>query len=79
MSQSSGKTSSPWGQEAKQVLADQDVNPTEGLSAQAVKERRRKIGSNRLRTKDHQSVWKILADQFKNIIIWLLMANLTLS
>jgi Ca2+-transporting ATPase len=79
MDQSSDKTTAPWVKEPKQVLADQDVNPTEGLSAQEIKNRRQKFGHNRLRTKDRQNVWKILVNQFESIIIWLLIASAMLS
>lgn len=79
MSQINRNASPPWSIESKKVLSDQDVNPEQGLSTQEIEKRRSKIGYNRLRTKDRQSVWKILINQFQSIIIWLLIASAILS
>ena len=79
MSQKNRNSSAPWSKDPEQVLKDQNVNPEQGLSTQEIEKHRSKIGYNRLRTKDRQSVWKILINQFKNIIIWLLIASALLS
>lgn len=79
MDQSSGNAIAPWLKEPQQVLSDQDVNPAEGLAAQEIKNRRQKIGQNRLQTKDRKKVWKILVNQFESVIIWILIASAILS
>jgi magnesium-transporting ATPase (P-type) len=71
--------SSPWAHEFEVVYHKQDVNPDKGLSNQEIKEPRRPSGRNRLRTKSSKSAWKLLVEQFKNIIIWLLIASAGVS
>jgi Ca2+-transporting ATPase len=73
------KTPAPWSQEAEVVLDEQHVDNGQGLTPQEVKERRERFGSNRLRTQGRRSAWLILFEQFKNIIIWLLLASSLLS
>ena len=73
------KTPTPWSQEVDVVLTEHQVDPDQGLTPQEVKERRKRYGHNRLRTKGRRSAWLILFEQFKNIIIWLLLASSLLS
>ncbi len=73
------KTPAPWSQEADVILDQQNVDPGQGLTSQEVKERRRRYGNNRLRTQGRRNAWLILLEQFKNIIIWLLLASSLLS
>ncbi len=73
------KKPAPWSQEAEVVLTEHQVDPDQGLTPQEVKERRKQYGHNRLRTKGRRSAWRILFEQFKNIIIWLLLASSLLS
>lgn len=69
----------PWSKSLETILDEYDVDPQDGLSTNQVKQYRQQYGENRLRTKASKSAWKILFDQFKSIIIWLLMASALVS
>ncbi|NIR44270.1 MAG: cation-transporting P-type ATPase [Gemmatimonadetes bacterium] len=56
------------------ILSDLDVSLEEGLSSRQVKERRREHGPNRLRETKGRSVWSILFDQVKSVVMLLLGA-----
>ena len=58
-------------EEIEEILS---VNPIEGLSRQEVEKRLKKYGNNELRKHIPKSVWQILIDQFKSLIIGLLGA-----
>ncbi len=69
----------PWSQPAEDVLEALQVAREKGLSPQEVEARRRRHGANRLREMRTKSAWRILLDQFKNLIIVLLGAAAGLS
>ncbi|NIR64665.1 MAG: cation-transporting P-type ATPase, partial [candidate division Zixibacteria bacterium] len=69
----------PWGEEYEYILEVLDVDPDEGLTEEEVKRRRKEEGYNRLRTKGKKSAWSILIEQFKNIIIWILIISAGVS
>lgn len=62
----------PWSEPADDVLRELDVNPEEGLSASAVKKRREKYGTNRLREARTRGWLDILWGQIKSLIVGLL-------
>ncbi|NBC18685.1 MAG: HAD-IC family P-type ATPase [Bacteroidetes bacterium] len=64
----------PWTQEAEAVVASLDVDPARGLSSAQVARRRAHYGPNQLREHQRRSIWRILLDQFKSLIIGLLFA-----
>ena len=61
------------------VLKKLEVDPEIGLSASAVRQRRRQYGRNQLRQAKRESVWRILVEQFNGVIVWLLAAAAGLS
>ncbi len=64
----------PWTREAQKVCRALRVDPNRGLSAQAVKERRKRFGPNVLRRVKRRSVLSIAVGQFRNVIAALLAA-----
>ncbi len=70
---------SPWSHSADQVLSELGVDRKRGLDSSKVRERRKKYGSNRLEETKEKSVWKILINQFTNIIVLLLMIAAVLA
>ena len=63
----------PWSREPREVLADLQVSPDQGLDDPEVKKRRDRFGINQLREARRASVWTILAHQFQSLIILLLV------
>jgi len=63
-----------WGQPAKELIQSLGVDPESGLSSQQVQRLRQQYGHNQLREHSRKSVWVILADQFKSLIVALLAA-----
>jgi len=61
------------------VLKKLAVNSEIGLSARAVRQRRREHGRNQLLRAKRTNVWRILVEQFNSIIVWLLAAAAGLS
>ncbi|MFP4137409.1 MAG: cation-translocating P-type ATPase [Halomonas sp.] len=57
---------------AEEVLDDLSVDSDQGLNDKEVRHRREKQGLNRLREAESASPWKILADQFRNLVIGIL-------
>jgi Ca2+-transporting ATPase len=68
-----------WAHIYQEVLEDLGVSADEGLDASEVKRRRKRFGANRLRQAESQSVWQILLEQFKSLIVLLLVAAAALS
>lgn len=64
----------PWSRPAEDVAAALDVDPKQGLSDAAVRQRRSDVGPNVLREQESRPWWAILAEQFKSLIIGLLVA-----
>lgn len=58
--------------EAEAVARRLDVDPARGLAESEVVARRNQYGPNQLRARKKQSVFVILAHQFKGVIVWLL-------
>lgn len=65
--------------EFKSVTSDLNANIDEGLSFDEASARLEKYGPNLLKTKKGVSPWRLLADQFKNIIVGLLIAATVIS
>ncbi|NDJ77306.1 MAG: cation-transporting P-type ATPase [Chloroflexi bacterium] len=68
----------PWTRPLDAVLADLNTS-TAGLSAADVKERRAQYGANRLRTQQKTSIWQILVEQFKSLVVGLLVVAAVVS
>ncbi len=68
-----------WSTPAEGVLETLGVDAEAGLSPQAVLERRRQHGSNRLREAKRRGAVRILVDQFTSLIVALLAAASILS
>ncbi len=64
---------------ADRILENLEVAPDQGLSNQEARRRRREYGSNRLREKEPQSGFQILLNQFKSIIVLILVGAAILS
>ena len=64
----------PWSAEVAKVLDGLDVEPERGLDRAAAEQRRERYGSNQLRQARRRSAWRILLDQFANLIVGLLAA-----
>lgn len=62
-----------------EILKDLEVRPEQGLSEDQVTQRRKQYGPNRLRKAKQRSLWKILLDQFKSIVIILLAVAAALA
>jgi len=60
-------------QSAQQVLDRFEVDPGHGLSNQHVKQRRETYGPNKLRQAESRSVLQILLEQFKSMVILVLL------
>ncbi len=56
-----------------EILQTLGVSRKKGLSADQVGSRRREYGPNRLREAEKISIWKVLANQFKSLIVLLLV------
>jgi len=69
----------PWAAPFEEVLSGLGVDPESGLDSGEVKERREQHGPNRLRKAKRKSAFKILVDQFKSLIILLLVLAAVLS
>jgi Ca2+-transporting ATPase len=65
----------PWSLVAERL----GVDVTRGLDADEVGRRRRRFGPNRLRRRKKRPAWRILADQFKSLIVLLLLAAAAVS
>ncbi|MGE0459779.1 MAG: cation-translocating P-type ATPase [Vicinamibacterales bacterium] len=63
---------SPWSRPWQDVVAALGVTRERGLAASEAAHRRRRVGRNRLREPHHTSVWQVLANQFKSVILLLL-------
>ena len=70
---------SAWSRSAAEVLDELQVDPLLGLDTADVESRRRQYGQNQLKAAKRRSVWSILADQFKSIVIILLTAASVLA
>ncbi|MGM0555309.1 MAG: cation-translocating P-type ATPase [Myxococcota bacterium] len=64
----------PWARSHDEVSRELDVDPKKGLSDSEVAERRERYGRNHLREHKSKSKWRILFDQFKSLVVLLLVA-----
>lgn len=62
-----------------EVLARQEVDPERGLSADQVLTRRGDVGPNTLAEEPPVPVWKRLAAQFKDLVVWILIVAAIIS
>ena len=70
---------SPHSQDQKTLLSELNVNPETGLSAAQVTEQKNKFGENRLREKKKKSAFGRFIDQFKDVMILILIAAAVVS
>jgi len=63
-----------WARPGAEVAEGIVVDPDTGLATEEAAQRRAEVGPNALREHKQRSVWAILADQFKSLIIGLLVA-----
>lgn len=69
----------PWNSSTEEVLDALEVDPGFGLDNEAVENRKEKYGDNTLRKFERKSIWKIIIEQFANIIIGLLTVATVVS
>ncbi len=65
-------SAAPWGRPAKDVLGHFAVDSDQGLTAGQVEKQRHRHGLNRLRKQQKVSAWKILLNQFADLVVVLL-------
>lgn len=65
--------------DAQKTLSELGSNPETGLTSQQVAERLQQYGSNELEEATGRSSWEILIDQFKNIMLLMLIAVALIS
>lgn len=65
--------------DAQKTLLELGSNPETGLTSQQVTERLQQYGSNELEEAAGRSSWEILVDQFKNIMLLMLIAVALIS
>lgn len=79
-SESKGTTlSAPWASPYETVLQQLQSDSKQGLDAAEVRRRRKKYGPNQLREHQTKSIWEILFDQVKSLIILLLAVAAAIS
>ena len=64
---------------ADEVMSAYEVDPSSGLSVSQVDERREQYGPNALPEGEKRPKWKLLLDQFRNVLILVLMGAAALS
>ena len=69
----------PWAQSVAEVENALMVIPTTGLTANEAHKRMIQFGENSLQEVPPKSVWAILFDHLKSLIVWLLVAGSVLS
>ncbi len=69
----------PWAAASREVLEKLDVSAEEGLSPEEAKRRRKRYGPNRMRQKQSQSVLRTFVNQFKSIIVLILVGAAAVS
>ncbi|MFW6110751.1 MAG: cation-translocating P-type ATPase [Thermoproteota archaeon] len=65
--------SKPWTKTKEEVLDYYQVSREEGLNAGEVERRRKNFGSNKFRESTRKSRWKILGEQLKSLLVFLLV------
>jgi Ca2+-transporting ATPase len=69
----------PWALSVADILAVLDSDPQHGLTTQEAGRRTRQYGPNTLREVKPRSFWEIFINQFKNLIVYFLVAAALLS
>jgi Ca2+-transporting ATPase len=69
----------PWAKSREEILDDLDVSVDTGLSAEEVKRRFERYGPNSLILAEKKNAWRILFDQFKSLIVVLLVVAAVVS
>ncbi|MBN1458894.1 MAG: cation-transporting P-type ATPase [Armatimonadetes bacterium] len=64
----------PWASEVAEVLRELETSPESGLSPHEVRRRRHRYGANCLPQAARRSAWAILLEQFKTLVVLLLVA-----
>ncbi|MGD2050206.1 MAG: cation-transporting P-type ATPase [Chloroflexota bacterium] len=72
-------TQKPWSRALDEILDDFEVDPENGLDDAAVSRRRDEFGRNRLREAERRSTLQIFIEQFKSLVVLLLVAAAALS
>ncbi len=75
----SSQTKKPWSSSTDAIKEALDVNPEQGLTQAEVAQRQEEFGKNQLQTEEEKTLLEIAADQFKSIIIILLVVAAVLS
>ncbi|MFW6170459.1 MAG: cation-translocating P-type ATPase [Planctomycetota bacterium] len=70
---SSTRLESPASQPIDAVISALQVDPEKGLDSSAIQTRRKEFGSNRLRAGGGRGAWRILLDQFKSVMLLVLL------
>ncbi|MFO7812781.1 MAG: cation-transporting P-type ATPase [Pelovirga sp.] len=65
---------SPWSLSVKEVTEYFDLDPDQGLSKEEARKKLHSYGPNRLHQKQKTTVWQLLVNQFKSLVILLLGA-----
>ena len=71
--------SNPWARPTEDILASLESDPRRGISSEEAGRRTGRFGPNILRQVKPQSSLVILSNQFKNIIVYFLIAAAALS
>jgi Ca2+-transporting ATPase len=81
MSEALSKTraNNPWTHSWQEILEALEVSADTGLDTSEVEARRKRFGPNRLRDTESKSAWQILVEQFKSLIVLLLVVAAALS
>ncbi|HEX5615525.1 MAG TPA: cation-translocating P-type ATPase, partial [Acidimicrobiia bacterium] len=69
----------PWAADGDAVARELRVDPSTGLDARAAAERLTEVGPNRLAEPPHRSPWRVFLDQFRNLLIVVLMGAAVLA
>jgi P-type Ca2+ transporter type 2C len=69
----------PWTQDAQAVVDQLEVDPRRGLDDQTAAGRREEFGRNQLRKTQRRSAWRVFIEQFKSLVVLLLIAAVALS
>jgi len=64
----------PWTQSPRQILDALNVNKNEGLSQTGAQQRSQQFGPNKLRETRQRTALEIWIDQFKSLVVLLLVA-----
>lgn len=69
----------PHGNDQEKLLLELEVDPQQGISPQVAEIRLAQYGENRLKTKHKKSIFRRFLDQFKDIMIFILLAAAVVS